>query len=139
MYVVAANISVRNQNLNQKHKDQTNKTETKFQKSYNFLSDIKSESKYPRVPETPKSDISLFKITTRKTLQNTHESSSINATEKRQRYQNLFLYIETTADPSQVIPFHASPHGSPPPVFQLVNCEGLFSEVYKTWRAWTAI
>lgn len=46
--------------------------------------------------------------------------------------QNLIVYIVTTAEPSQVIPFHDSPHGSPPPFFQLVSCEGLFSEVYKT-------
>lgn len=46
-------------------------------------------------------------------------------------------YMETTADPSQVTPFHDSAQGSPPLLFQLVNCEGLFNEVYMTCRACT--
>lgn len=52
---------------------------------------------------------------------------------------SLLSYIETTDEPSQVIPFHDSTHGSPPLLVQPVSCEGLFSDVYTTWRAWTAI
>lgn len=47
-------------------------------------------------------------------------------------------YIETTEAPRQMTPFQDSPQGSPPFDFQLLSCEGLFNEAYKTCRACTA-
>ena len=43
--------------------------------------------------------------------------------------------METTAEPSQVTPFHDSPHGSPPPILQPVNSVELFNALYITSRA----
>lgn len=48
-------------NQNPQKEQRSNKQKPK---NYNFLSDIRSESKYPRVPETPKFDISLLQVTT---------------------------------------------------------------------------
>lgn len=52
---------------------------------------------------------------------------------------HVHTYTETTADPSQDTPFHDSAHGSPPLDFQPVSCDGLFSDVYRTWSDWTAL
>ena len=44
-------------------------------------------------------------------------------------------YISVTLDPEQVIPFHDSPHGSPPLELHLVSCHGEFRLLYLTLRA----
>jgi hypothetical protein len=43
--------------------------------SYSFLSDIRSESKYPRVPWSPKPERSLAIITTEKLISSTIKST----------------------------------------------------------------
>lgn len=75
-----------NQNL-KRHIDQTNR-----KRKYNFLSDIKSESKYPRVPETPNSDISLLESQQKqehyKTLKN-HQSMQVGKEKRESEYDSL--------------------------------------------------
>lgn len=108
---------------------------------HKFLNDIKFESTYPSVPLSPKPDISLPQQLKRSL---SVKSISIQIRQnKRQELSLLFQgksnYIETTADPSQVTPFHDSVQGSPLSLFQFVSWEGLLSEVYRTWRPETAI
>lgn len=47
----------------------------------------------------------------------------------------LTAYISVTDEPEHVIPFQCSPQGSPPPAFQLLNCEGECKLVYITLSA----
>lgn len=165
--------------------------------SHRSLSDIRSESKYPRVPSSPKPESLLSSITTERSVSFLNHNQGFkkrsatailamtsSLSDSRQRphsesatfvcsnfplqqnpnhnlkpwLQNKFLnnkqtykinksemcnikwisYMETTADPSHVTPFHDSPHGSPPPIFQPVSWVGLFNALYMTSRAWTA-
>lgn len=71
--------------LNQNLKKATKQEEKKVKDKYSFLSDIKSESKYPRVPETPNSDISLLESQEHyKTLKN-HQSMQAGKEKRRVR------------------------------------------------------
>lgn len=104
--------------------------------SYSSLSDTRLESWYPIVPFRPKPDILLINITITETI------SSLNHKNSKKKQVTMYWYLsisymETTAEPSQAIPFHASPHGSPPSIFQPISQEGLWNVLYIISSAWT--